>query len=79
MGTIGEFVGGACDGLQIDPSDPNEPDDWPDQITATDNATGATETYYIRSHRATIRPGGVRVYYFDSDDMIDAREENSSA
>lgn len=69
METIGELVGGCCDGVRLNPSDPTEPDDWPDFIEM--EAPGGTRDQYerrvgldgVQALPSTVN--GKRVYYFD--------------
>ena len=63
--TIAECVGGCADGVQLEPDDPMEPDDWPDCIEMESCQTGARGWYDLRPGRARI-VNGVRVYYFDA-------------
>lgn len=70
MQTIAECVGGCCDGVQLDPSDPNEPDDWPDYMEIEDKRTGKIGVYHMDWVRSPIVRSGVRVYRFVDDSLL---------
>jgi hypothetical protein len=61
MKTIGELVGGPCDGVQLDPADSDEPDDWPDMYSVEDKQTGSVSEYWLKEYRPVVS-GGFRVY-----------------
>lgn len=63
METIGECVGGCADGVQMDPPDPTEPDDWPDQL-AIRCKDGGCSRYHLRSPWP-VTVNGRRMFYFD--------------
>jgi hypothetical protein len=70
--TIAECVGGPCDGVQLDPSDPTEPDDWPDYLQIEDKETGVVGAYYFdhkQAGRPELRPG-FRVYKFIFESLL---------
>ncbi len=67
--TIAECVGGCADGVQFDPEDPNEPDDWPCGFMIKADH-GGQDRYELRTDKYGIqskpkRIGGQRVYYYD--------------
>lgn len=62
--TIAECLGGACDGLQLDPSSCDDPDDWADVIQVVDKRTGVIEDYQLRYGPPRIC-GGFRIYFYD--------------
>jgi hypothetical protein len=70
MKIVGQLVGGPCDGVMMDPSDPAEPHDWPDVIPMKCNKTGRIHLYNLRmiqgkyQHRPEVK-GGTGYFYFD--------------
>lgn len=64
MATIAECVGGHADGVQLDPHDASEPDDWPDLVPMENKETGEVANYWLRQGRPKIK-GGFRVYFYD--------------
>ena len=64
--TLAELVGGCADGVQLDPCDPTEPDDWPDVVVMESKETGSQDHYHIRSYRPKVVKGK-RVYYYDAE------------
>lgn len=65
MKTIAECVGGCADGVQLDPCDPSEPDDWPDYIEIEHKPSKSIGRYQLREGKAA-RRGECRVYYYDA-------------
>lgn len=68
--TIGECVGGCCDGVLLDPPDVDEPDDWPDFFELECKTTGARDRYERRIGKDGVQLlpqslNGVRMVYFD--------------
>jgi hypothetical protein len=75
METIGECVGGCCDGVQFDCPDKNEPDDMPDSTTIRHDQSGARGQYFIdpkqlKSGRPTIR-GQFRVWFYIHESLLE--------
>lgn len=80
MHTIAELVGGCADGVQFDPDDPSEPNDWPDVIMIEDKSTGrkrAAQRPNLRAWRKRGRLYATRNVYpcCSIDDFM--RSENS--
>lgn len=69
METIAECIGGSCDGVQLDPHDVDEPDDWADYIEVQDKETGSIEGYHFQFTKPTIRHGK-RVYFYKHDSLV---------
>ena len=65
METIGECVGGCADGVQLDPDDPDEPDDWPEVIVIECKKTRHVGFYRLRSGKPKT-VSGKRIFYFDA-------------
>lgn len=63
METIAECVGGCCDGVQLDPPDKDEPDDWPDYIEIENKETG-TIGFYTLNYQARVI-GGRKTYLYE--------------
>lgn len=72
METIAELVGGPCDGVQLDPPDKEEPDDWPDWLNIRDVATGTIEEYHLDLERGPELKDGFRIYYYQHDSLLDS-------
>ena len=65
MSTIAELVGGHADGVQMDPYDPSEPDDWPEVVGMENKETGEVAEYLLRPGPPRIK-GDIRVYFYDA-------------
>lgn len=67
--TIAECVGGSADGVQLDPPDKGEPDDWPDYMEIQDKQTGHIDGYHFQFTRPKVRDGR-RVYTYLYEDLV---------
>ena len=66
--TFAECVGGGCDGVQLDPYDTDEPDDWPDMIRLEDKRTGVLHEYWLDSKPKMRNGDKVYCYRIPSDE-----------
>jgi hypothetical protein len=64
MKTVAQCVGGCADGVELNPPDSDEPDDWPDEFTIIWRTTGVSADYSLRRGPPKIMDGN-RVYFYD--------------